>query len=92
MAYYPPEFRRAHPPDQAPAGAALLPLKVIKDLLEAQGDRLRISRAEVARRYDLPRKMLDRLADLGVLTPNDGGYDPTTSRSSSDGRVSRRRL
>jgi DNA-binding transcriptional MerR regulator len=35
----------------------------------------RLSRAEVERRYALPRKMLQRLADLGVLTPNSRGYD-----------------
>ena len=27
------------------------------------------------RRYDLPAKVLDRLADLGILTPNGRGYD-----------------
>jgi DNA-binding transcriptional MerR regulator len=35
----------------------------------------RISAAEVKRRYELPQKMLDRLAELGVLTPNTRGYD-----------------
>ncbi len=35
----------------------------------------RISVAEVRRRYDLPRNVLDRLADIGVLTPNTRGYD-----------------
>jgi DNA-binding transcriptional MerR regulator len=35
----------------------------------------RISTAEVKRRYELPQKMLDRLAELGVLTPTSRGYD-----------------
>ena len=35
----------------------------------------RISAAEVKRRYDLPQKMLDRLAELGVLEPTSRGYD-----------------
>lgn len=35
----------------------------------------RISAAEVKRRYDLPQKMLDRLAELGILTPTSRGYD-----------------
>ena len=35
----------------------------------------RISAAEVRRRYDLPRNVLERLAELGVLSPNSRGYD-----------------
>ena len=35
----------------------------------------RISAAEIRRRYDLPRNVLDRLAELGVLSPNSRGYD-----------------
>jgi len=36
----------------------------------------RVSAAEVGRRYDVPRNVLARLAELGVLTPNSRGYDP----------------
>jgi DNA-binding transcriptional MerR regulator len=36
----------------------------------------RVSAAEVRRRYELPRNVLDRLAELGVLTPGARGYDP----------------
>ena len=36
----------------------------------------RVSVAEVGRRYDVPRNVLARLAELGVLTPNSRGYDP----------------
>ncbi len=35
----------------------------------------RVSRAEVRRRYDVPDVVLERLAELGVLTPNARGYD-----------------
>jgi DNA-binding transcriptional MerR regulator len=40
-----------------------------------QRETQRISAAEVKRRYDLPQKMLDRLAELGVLEPTSRGYD-----------------
>ncbi len=35
----------------------------------------RVSRAEVRRRYDVPDNVLQRLAELEVLTPNGRGYD-----------------
>jgi DNA-binding transcriptional MerR regulator len=35
----------------------------------------RVSAAELRRRYDLPQNVLDRLAELGVLTPTARGYD-----------------
>ena len=34
------------------------------------GERSRVSAAELRRRYDLPQEVLDRLAELEVLTPN----------------------
>ena len=34
-----------------------------------------MSRAEARRRYEIPRNVLDRLAELGVLTPTSRGYD-----------------
>lgn len=40
---------------------------------ERQG---RVAATEVRRRYTLPAKMLERLGELGVLTPNRRGYDP----------------
>jgi DNA-binding transcriptional MerR regulator len=39
-----------------------------------QGDRSRVSAAELRRRYAVPQEVLDRLAELGVLTPNTRGY------------------
>jgi DNA-binding transcriptional MerR regulator len=35
----------------------------------------RVSVAEVRRRYDLPRAVLDRLQEIGILTPGSRGYD-----------------
>jgi hypothetical protein len=35
-----------------------------------------VSAAEVRRRYDVPANVLDRLAELSVLTPSSRGYDP----------------
>jgi DNA-binding transcriptional MerR regulator len=39
------------------------------------GETKRVSRADVRRRYGLPDVVLERLAELGVLTPNGRGYD-----------------
>jgi DNA-binding transcriptional MerR regulator len=38
-------------------------------------DGSRVSRRLVQERYGVPRNVLERLADLGVLTPNQRGYD-----------------
>jgi DNA-binding transcriptional MerR regulator len=35
----------------------------------------RVSKAKVRETYDVPRNVLDRLEELGVLTPNARGYD-----------------
>jgi DNA-binding transcriptional MerR regulator len=41
------------------------------------GERARTSAAEVRERYGLPKEVLDRLAELGILTPNSRGYSPS---------------
>jgi DNA-binding transcriptional MerR regulator len=41
----------------------------------AVGETSRTSRAKVRQTYDLPANVLDRLEELGVLTPNGRGYD-----------------
>jgi DNA-binding transcriptional MerR regulator len=41
------------------------------------GEQKRVSRAEVKRRYEIPDEALDRLEELGVLTPNTRGYSPS---------------
>ena len=40
------------------------------------GEQSRVSAAELRRRYDVPQEVLDRLAELEVLTPNRRGYGP----------------
>ncbi|HET8814561.1 MAG TPA: MerR family transcriptional regulator [Solirubrobacterales bacterium] len=41
------------------------------------GERTRTSAAEVRKRYGVPQEVLDRLAELEVLTPNSRGYSPS---------------
>jgi DNA-binding transcriptional MerR regulator len=41
------------------------------------GERSRTSAAEVRKRYGVPKEVLDRLAELEVLTPNSRGYSPS---------------
>jgi DNA-binding transcriptional MerR regulator len=44
------------------------------------GERERIGVEEVRSRYDVPKEVLDRLAELGVLTPDADGYSPSDVR------------
>ena len=48
--------------------------KILERAVEREAGE-RISAAEVRRRYDMPRNVLDRLAELEVLSPNSRGYD-----------------
>jgi DNA-binding transcriptional MerR regulator len=41
------------------------------------GERSRTSAAEVRKRYGVPKEVLDRLAELEVVTPNSRGYTPS---------------
>jgi DNA-binding transcriptional MerR regulator len=43
----------------------------------AAGEETRVSAAELRRRYDVPREVLDRLAELEILSPTSRGYSPT---------------
>ena len=38
------------------------------------GERERVSAAEIRNRYEIPAEVLDRLAQVGVLSPAEGGY------------------
>ncbi len=49
--------------------------RILERALRAREDK-RVSAAEVRRRFEVPRNVLDRLAELGVLTPTPRGYDP----------------
>src|SRR5436190_10974621 len=44
------------------------------------GESGRVSAAQVRRRYDIPKDVLERLAELEVLTPDAKGYSPTDVR------------
>jgi DNA-binding transcriptional MerR regulator len=48
----------------------------ILDRAIAAGEGSRISRAQVRQEYDVPHNVLERLEELGVLTPGARGYDP----------------
>jgi DNA-binding transcriptional MerR regulator len=41
------------------------------------GEQARTSAAELRRRYGLPQEVLDRLAELEVISPNSRGYGPS---------------
>ena len=44
------------------------------------GEQARTSAAEVRRSYGVPREVLDRLEELGILSPNSRGYSPSDVR------------
>jgi DNA-binding transcriptional MerR regulator len=48
--------------------------RIIERALAARDER-RVSAAQVRERYRIPQNVLDRLAELGILTPNSRGYD-----------------
>lgn len=49
--------------------------RILERALASAEDVTRTSRREVQERYGVPRNVLDRLAELGVLTPSHRGYD-----------------
>ena len=53
-----------------------MPLRVIKEALLAK----RTPKAEILERFDLPSRALDRLAEVGVLSPADDGYSQADVR------------
>jgi DNA-binding transcriptional MerR regulator len=48
--------------------------RILEQAAAAQ-DSERVSAAEAGRRFEVPRNVLDRLAELGVLSPTSRGYD-----------------
>ena len=60
--------------DDPERAAALVELedRILESALS--GERSRISSAEVRRRYGITREALERLGEIGILTPNDRGY------------------
>ena len=49
--------------------------RILESALGSAQDRSRVSRKAVQERYGVPRNVLERLADIGVLTPTRRGYD-----------------
>ena len=49
--------------------------RILERALAGAEDRSRVSRKAVQERYGVPRIVLDRLAEIGVLTPSQRGYD-----------------
>jgi DNA-binding transcriptional MerR regulator len=79
MAYYPPVYVERIRLIKRLQEDRHMPLAVIRDrvlerALEAHEGK-RVSIAEAAKRFEMPRNVLERLAELGILTPNAKGYD-----------------
>ncbi len=49
--------------------------RILERALINAEDQSRVSRKLVSERYGVPRNVLERLAEIGVLTPNQRGYD-----------------
>ncbi|HEX3434423.1 MAG TPA: MerR family transcriptional regulator [Solirubrobacteraceae bacterium] len=49
--------------------------RILERALTGAEDSRRVSSKLVRERYDIPRNVLDRLAEIGVLTPNRNGYE-----------------
>jgi DNA-binding transcriptional MerR regulator len=79
MAYYPPEFVDRIREIKRLQEERFMPLRVIGTVMAeralAAGETERLPAAEAERRYAVPRNVLDRLAELDVLTPAADGYD-----------------
>lgn len=50
--------------------------RILERALDQKATTQRVSAAEVRRRYDVPQVVLDRLAEIEVLSPTSRGYDP----------------
>jgi DNA-binding transcriptional MerR regulator len=78
MAYYPPDYVDRIRTIKRLQEERFMPLRAIKDALEraaADRDNERVTVAEARRRYEIPQNVLDRLKDIGVLSPTAKGYD-----------------
>jgi DNA-binding transcriptional MerR regulator len=82
MAWYPPHFVERLKLIKRLQEERYMPLKVIREVLDQEAvldaavrdrESARVPRSAVEER--LPAEVLDRLAEIGVLTPTDEGYD-----------------
>jgi len=76
MAYYPPEFVERIRMIKRLQEERFMPLRVIKDTLLAE----RTPEPEVLERFDVPARALKRLAEVGVLSPDERGYSQADVR------------
>jgi DNA-binding transcriptional MerR regulator len=53
--------------------------RIIEQAMAGEEER-RVSKAELERRYEVPAEVIDRLVELGVLTPSSRGYGPSDAR------------
>jgi DNA-binding transcriptional MerR regulator len=67
--------------DEPERARALIELedRILEHALKGE-EQTRVSAAEVRRRYDMPQEVLDRLAELEVLTPSSRGYSASDVR------------
>ena len=70
MAYYPPEFVDRIREIKRLQEERFMPLRVIREVLSGE----RTSKAKLLERYDVPERALERLGEVGVLTPDARGY------------------
>ncbi len=49
--------------------------RILERALKSAEERTRVSMKVVRERYEIPRNVLERLAEIGVLTPTRSGYD-----------------
>jgi DNA-binding transcriptional MerR regulator len=77
MAYYPPDYVDRIRLIKRLQEERFMPLRHIKNVLDL-GETERLTRAQASERHDVPRNVLARLEELGVLSP--GGYDPDDER------------
>ena len=80
MAWYPPDFVERIQLIKDLQERRFMPLKAIKGILDLEGEATRISAAELKRRYGVPQEVLDRLAELEVITPTSRGYGASDVR------------
>lgn len=67
--------------DEPERARALIELedRILEHALKGE-EQTRVSAAEIRRRFALPQEVLDRLAELGVLTPSSRGYSASDVR------------
>jgi len=67
--------------DEPERARALIELedRILEHALKGEGQ-TRVSAAEVRRRYEIPQEVLDRLAELEVLTPSSRGFSESDMR------------